>query len=174
MSLTTVFITVLFCIVCNGGYSGWVLSACPIFKSVHHHLTFGISSECIKFNGHMTSSYQDICMKVTPQSIWIHCSVLNVMARKSNRNIIPKCRNEYDLCCVAKGFLMGIVELSLGVLYWMPQPVGTRQYAMLQVCDHIEQHWLNSLTFRKELHWAWQGDDEHFCLYGFQWKLFWK
>ncbi len=28
------------------------------------------------FNGHMTSSYRDICMKVTPQStsIWIHCS----------------------------------------------------------------------------------------------------
>ncbi len=28
---------------------------------------------CLKFNGHMTSSYRDICVKVTPKSIWIHC-----------------------------------------------------------------------------------------------------
>ena len=27
----------------------------------------------LKSSGHMTSSYRDICTKVTPQSIWIHC-----------------------------------------------------------------------------------------------------
>ena len=68
--------TVLFCIACDGGYSGWVPSACPIFKSSHHHLRFDISSECLKFNGHRTSNYRDICMKLTPQSIWIHCTYL--------------------------------------------------------------------------------------------------
>ena len=30
-------------------------------------------------------------------------------------------------------------------------------------------HWLNCLTFRTELHWAWQGDDKLIFLYGFQW-----
>ena len=44
----------------------------------------------------------------------------------------------------------------------------------LVVSSGFWKHWLNSLTFRKELHWAWQGDDELFCLYGFQWKHFWK
>ncbi len=72
----TIFMTILFCIACNGGYSGWVLSASPTFKSLHHYLTFNISSECIKFNRYMTSSYRDICVKVTPQSIWIHCRFL--------------------------------------------------------------------------------------------------
>ncbi len=74
----TVSMTILFCLAYNGGYSGWVLSASPISKSLHHHLTFDISSECIKFNGYMTSSYRDICVKVTPQSIWIHCSSVTV------------------------------------------------------------------------------------------------
>ncbi len=76
MCLATLSITVLFYIACNGGYSGWVLSQCPISKSLHQPLTFDISGECIKFSGHMTSCYRDICMKVTPQSIWIHCRFL--------------------------------------------------------------------------------------------------
>ena len=74
VSPATVSMTILFCIEWNGGFSGWVLSASLIFKSFHHHLTFDISSGCINFNGYMISRYRDICMKVTPQSIWIHCS----------------------------------------------------------------------------------------------------
>ncbi len=44
----------------------FVIEKLTIFKSVHHHLTFDISSECIKFNGYTTTEYRDICMKVTP------------------------------------------------------------------------------------------------------------
>ena len=32
------------------------------------------TSEWMKLSGHMTGGYRDICIKVTPQSIWIHCS----------------------------------------------------------------------------------------------------
>ena len=39
------------------------------------NITFDVSSECIRFNGHLTGSYRNICMEVTPQSIWIHCNV---------------------------------------------------------------------------------------------------
>ncbi len=40
----------------------------------HLHLTLNISIESADLYMHMESSYRDICMEVTPQSIWIHCS----------------------------------------------------------------------------------------------------
>ena len=42
-------------------------------NSFRLHLTFDISIESVKFYMHMESGYRDICMRVTPQSIWIHC-----------------------------------------------------------------------------------------------------
>ena len=106
--LTTVSMTILFCIACNGGYSGWVLSASPIFKSLHHHLTFDISSKC---NGYMTSIFRDTCVKVTPQSIWIHCKAMvhvwHIIRQKQWDNIRQRALRKRNF--VATGFVMKVL-----------------------------------------------------------------
>ncbi len=48
-----------------------------------------LSSECIKFNGYMRSSYRDICVKVTPQSIWIHCKVFLECVCNQWADVVP-------------------------------------------------------------------------------------